>query len=246
MSQSDIIPDEPERWLAVPGWEELYEVSSLGRVRSLPRRTVCGVRGGQVLKTRLRGEYWGISLYRRGGRIGKQYTVHKLVAMAFLGPIPDGMNVLHGPAGALDNRVGNLRIGTQRENIHDKFRDGTMPLGERHHEAKLTDAAVAEMRARYAHGEAIRALAASYGIAFGVARKALNGEAWGHIAAEPVALRPSRGEVLPQAKLTAADIPVIRARCAAGEPQKDLAAEYGVCKQSISNIVRGLVWKHVA
>src|ERR1700744_242768 len=100
-----VIPARPdERWLPVPGWERWYEVRDQGRVRSLPRKTVCGMRGGRVLKLRIRAGYWSISLYYPGGRVGKRYHVHRLVAMAFLGPIPSGMEVLHGPAGALDNR----------------------------------------------------------------------------------------------------------------------------------------------
>ena len=42
--------DPTERWLPVTGYEGLYEVSDLGRVRSLPRQTRSGVRGGTLMK----------------------------------------------------------------------------------------------------------------------------------------------------------------------------------------------------
>ena len=61
MVQSATIPDEPERWLPVPGWEGLYEVSDLGRVRSLPRprRPKMRTYGGKLLTP-----YLGIDPYR--------------------------------------------------------------------------------------------------------------------------------------------------------------------------------------
>lgn len=39
-----------EEWRPVPGWEGLYEISSIKRVRSLPRQTVKGTLGGKMLK----------------------------------------------------------------------------------------------------------------------------------------------------------------------------------------------------
>lgn len=249
MSESAMPPCGPgERWLPAVGWEGLYEVSDHGRVWSVPRRVPPGrMAGGHLmtptLDTRGRG-YWVVSLTRN--RKMECRAVHRLVAMAFLGPIPPGMEVLHGSAGSQVNHISNLSIGTHRENILDKYRDGTMPLGENHHGSKLTEADVIQIRARYAAGEGSPALGRAFGISPDAVRHVLTGKTWGHVPGEVVPVRVSRGEALSQAKLTAADIPVIRARCAAGELQKDLAVEYGVCKQAISNIVRGVVWKHVA
>jgi hypothetical protein len=54
-----------------------------------------------------------------------------------------------------------------------------------------------------------------------------------------------RGERHYAAKLTAADVPIIRARAAAGEPIGRLAREYGVHRITLRDVVRGLSWKHV-
>jgi hypothetical protein len=54
------------------------------------------------------------------------YTVHKLVATAFLGPLPsDKHEVCHGPNGKQDNRPANLSYGTRSQNQFDRYRDGT-------------------------------------------------------------------------------------------------------------------------
>jgi hypothetical protein len=56
----------------------------------------------------------------------KTVTVHTLVAVAFIGPRPDGMIVLHGDGTRTNSDVRNLRWGTPADNILDAFRHGTM------------------------------------------------------------------------------------------------------------------------
>lgn len=106
-----------EEWRGVVGFESLYEVSDLGRVRSLPRYRV----KGRVLKPQPAGAgYFQVAL----GAKARAY-VHHLVAAAFIGPRPEGLNVLHGGANMTDNRAVNLRYGTQSANNRDAVKDGT-------------------------------------------------------------------------------------------------------------------------
>jgi hypothetical protein len=58
--------------------------------------------------------------------------------------------------------------------------------------------------------------------------------------------RGNVGVVNGAAKLNDEKVAIIKARCRAGELQKDVAADFGVCKQAVSNIMRGLVWRHVS
>jgi hypothetical protein len=57
--------------------------------------------------------------------------------------------------------------------------------------------------------------------------------------------RQAMGVMLPQAKMTSADVTEIRRRRAKGERVKHLAAEYGVGHSDISKIVNGQLWRHV-
>lgn len=244
MTQFATPVDASERWLPVVGWEGLYEISDCGRVRSLPRRTVSGVRGGQMLKlTAGKKGYWRVTIWRNNK--ATNCGVHRLVTMAFIGPIPPGMEVLHGPAGSWDNHVSNLSIGTHRQNIHDKFRDGTLARGERHGMTRLSEADVLELRRRYAAGESARELARAFGLNSTGVAKIISGATWGHVPGA-VPMRASRGEVLSHAKLTAVVIPAIRARVAAGELQTVLALEFGVSPSAIYGVISGRSWKHVA
>lgn len=58
-------------------------------------------------------------------------------------------------------------------------------------------------------------------------------------------LKPLHGEANRRAKLTADDIQDIRRRCAAGEPQSVIGADFGVSQTTISKIKLGLRWRHL-
>ncbi|UVK63865.1 HNH endonuclease [Gordonia phage LilyPad] len=112
-----------EQWKPVVGFEGVYEVSDLGRVRSLPRK-MTRANGATLHYSGLllnpTPNSWG---YMKVGlrKDGKKYTrpVHRLVLEAFVGPCPEGMEACHGPYGMLDNRVINLRWDTHSENMKD-------------------------------------------------------------------------------------------------------------------------------
>jgi len=180
MEQLVMCFDEPERWLSIEGYEGMYEVSDLGRVRSLPRFHA----GGRVLKPGYNGPVANVGLCRDGR--SRSFRVHQLVMRAFVGPCPEGMEVCHGPAGRLDNRLVNLSYGTRlKNNGEDKRRDGTLPIGIRNASAVLTDEIVRECRTRAAAGETCRALAREFGVSDATIAEAVTGTAWPHIIQPP-------------------------------------------------------------
>lgn len=119
-----------ERWLPVPGYEGSYEVSDLGRVRSLPRRVNrTGTVTGQGVPERILAQtdhpkgYLYVTLYQ-GNRANKQ-RVHHLVLKAFVGPRPHGLEGCHNNGEYRDNRLTNLRWDTHDSNIQDAVAHGT-------------------------------------------------------------------------------------------------------------------------
>lgn len=114
-----------ERWLPVVGYEGLYEVSDYGRVRSVDRVIIQN--NGRRLNLRgkiLRPAHTADSRYPHVALSGRTWNIHGLVLEAFVGPCPPGMGCLHDNDIQTDNRLDNLRWGTQSENVQDCIRNG--------------------------------------------------------------------------------------------------------------------------
>lgn len=173
-----------EVWLPVPGYEGCYEVSSLGRVKSL-RRQVAHPTGGlcwrreRILKPgTCHGGYLMVSLCSKGSCIAS--PVAHLVATAFLGPRPQGMEVCHCNGVRTDNRVENIRYGTPAGNHADKLAHGTDNRGNKHPLAKLTEANVLEIRAL--RGVETQAnIAKRFGVSGVLVSRVQRREAWKHL-----------------------------------------------------------------
>ena len=118
-----------EQWKPVHGYEGIYEVSSHGRVRSLDRTVtysdgrVCRLKGKALRTPPNQDGYPRANLSAQGK--SQVRHVHALVAEAFIGPRPDGVDVCHGDGDPANNRLDNLRYGTRSENMLDAVRHGT-------------------------------------------------------------------------------------------------------------------------
>ncbi|MFA6031800.1 MAG: NUMOD4 motif-containing HNH endonuclease [Myxococcota bacterium] len=124
-----------ERWLPIPGWEGAYEISTHGRIKSLPRavpfysacarvQTVRRV-AGSILKwhTQAKDGYPRIALCRDGRE--EKWLIHRLVALTFLGPCPFGQDVAHLDGIKNNPRLDNLCYATRSENMQHKIGHGT-------------------------------------------------------------------------------------------------------------------------
>lgn len=116
---------ESEVWLTVDEFEGFYEVSNLGRIRSLDRADGLGrPRRGKVLNP-VRDRKNHFSVYMRGGGKGRHRFVHRLVLTAFVGPCPEGFEGCHNDGDPSNNRLDNLRWDSQSGNVLDTVRHGT-------------------------------------------------------------------------------------------------------------------------
>lgn len=129
-----------EAWRAVQGFEGLYKVSDLGRVRSLDR-TVVRRRYGKLIPVRRVGRrlrfdldkdgYLRVRLYRDG--VSLKVAAHVLVLESFVGPRPRGLEALHCDGNPANNALSNLRWGTTSENQRDRVLHGRHFASERTH-----------------------------------------------------------------------------------------------------------------
>jgi hypothetical protein len=122
-----------EVWKPIKDYEDFYEVSNQGRIRSkdrvveyvLPTRVRIAVVKGRILKTgRSNDGEWGylqVHLYGTEGRKARKcMRVHRLVAEAFLGPPPyPEAVVMHKDDNVTNNKATNLEWGTPKDNSMD-------------------------------------------------------------------------------------------------------------------------------
>ena len=109
-----------------------YEVSSLGRVRSLPRWVFCGNDSYRWYEGRILRPTYANHGYPSVKIAGKTLLVHSLVAEAFIGPRPQGMDIRHLDGDRRNPNVSNLRYGTRAENCQDTMLHGRWSNGRSH------------------------------------------------------------------------------------------------------------------
>ena len=111
-----------EIWRDVKGYEGLYQVSNLGRVKSLAKYK--NGNGGskfwikeKILNPKkMENGYLRVVLHKN--REKKYFQVHRLVYETFVGEIPDGMQCNHINEIKSDNRLENLNLMTPKENAN--------------------------------------------------------------------------------------------------------------------------------
>ncbi|WP_200411333.1 NUMOD4 domain-containing protein [Virgibacillus salexigens] len=153
-----------EIWKQIDGYAG-YEVSNLGRVRSLDREIFGGnKRRGKLLKpAKSKQGYLYVSLYRN--RESKKMRVHRLVAFMFIPNTENKYEVNHINGNKLNNKVNNLEWVTREENNkHAYVTNLNSCIGEGHHQAKLTVKQVVDIHERLMRGERGVTLAREYGV----------------------------------------------------------------------------------
>lgn len=176
-----------EIWKDVIGYEGLYQVSNMGRVKSLKRLNRIGRRIPTEKVMSLRPHHKGylkIQLHQKNGEMKGKF-VHTLVAEAFIGPIPIGMQCNHKNGDKADNRPENLEYCTPSYNMLHAYKVLNKPSnlkGEKHWSAKLTRNDVLKIRDLYSTGKYTQKdLAILFNVKQAAIGKVVRHKSWTHI-----------------------------------------------------------------
>lgn len=170
-----------EEWRDVGGYEGWYQVSNLGRVRSLDRWILLGKTRrfypGVTLKGTSQWDGYVLVAIKRKG-----YRIHRLVAREFLGEIPKGKQVNHKDGNKKNNRLDNLEYVTPSQNIQHSYRTGLCKsVGERHYRSKLTESDVIEIRKKWEEGESQETLSSTFKVTRSCITYVVRRKTWKHV-----------------------------------------------------------------
>ena len=221
-----------EVWKDVVGWEGLYQVSSLGLVRSLDRevQTKNSIRQYRGKMLKLMPNNYGYSLVGIGGKLA---LVHRLVLEAFVGSCPEGMEARHYPdRNPANNCVENLSWATHQINCQDRDEHGTSMKGYVH--TQETRDKIKAWRATQVITEETKMKMSQSG-----KLKRATSETRQRMSLV------QRGDNNPMSLLKEQDVFVIRTLHHQGMKTRALADKFGVHIATIRDVIKGRTWKHL-
>lgn len=118
-----------ERWNDIKGFEGLYQVSNMGRVKSFNRIVYSSqgrkyLKKGRIFKQQKNNNYYRVVALRKD-RKSCARTIHSLVLETFVGDCPYGYEAMHLDNDRTNNKLSNLKWGTISENQLQRHKDKT-------------------------------------------------------------------------------------------------------------------------
>lgn len=174
-----------EEWRRVPGFAEFYEASDQGRLRRIATHTgrpKCAI----ITPHRKSSGYTDYYLCR-DGLPAKRTLAHRIIWQAFVGPIPEGLQINHKNGLKADNRLANLEVVTPSENVAHRFRvlghaaANNPSFGVKNGSAKLNPEKVREIRRLRALGEYQYVIAKKFGVTQRIIFQIEHGLLWSHV-----------------------------------------------------------------
>ena len=160
--------NDSEVWKDVAGYEGVYQVSNLGRVRSVDRTVQYsdgrkGIYKGKTLKpskSKKRRNYLYVTLSYNQKTMYK--SVHRLVAETFIENTGNKSEVNHIDGDKDNNKVSNLEWVTSKENSEHAVKNGLLPSGQDSYKAIFTNDQIRDMRKEYKGGLRLTDLAKKF------------------------------------------------------------------------------------
>jgi hypothetical protein len=202
-------------------------------------RTIGGIQGG----------YLRVTLWN--GPNSRRVFVHDLALEVFVSPRPDGKECRHFNGKRADNRLSNLWWGTPAENSADQLSHGTRCRGSKSGNAKLSEDDVADIHRRVAEGQRFREIAKHFSVHESRISRIVRQKEWVHVdqneftrGLNDVDMRV--GSLSRRSKLNEDDVVDIRRFALEGATHSQTGEFFGVDKSTITRILTGERWKHVA
>ena len=173
-----------EEWRPVKGYEGIYSVSSLGRIRR--DKTVRSSPAGRFLSLKRHGAQRYIRAILCKNTTRKTVHVHTVVLEAFVCPRPTGLYCNHKNGNTTDNRPENLEWVTPLENTRHAIDIlGKQRIGEANSNAKLSSTMVEAILTALHAGKSKTELAQEFGVTESALSRLWSGKTWKHVSRTP-------------------------------------------------------------
>jgi len=181
-----------EEWKDIQGYEGIYQVNNIGRIRSIERKVfVNGYWRNKSAYRNIPEKILGQSINNRGyarvcftgGKKEITKQIHRLVALAFIPQITGKLYINHIDGNKLNNKVENLEWCTNKENRDHAVRLGLLDIkGESNYNARVTNQQVLEIRSKHkprVYG--FKKLAIEYNVSVPTIAAIVQRKTWKHI-----------------------------------------------------------------
>lgn len=167
-----------EIWKNIDGIDGVYQISNFGRVKSLSRVKVEN-RRELILKNGNNGKYLYVHFYKNKKQTN--FSIHRLVAMAFV-PNPKKLKeVNHKDGNKLNNNFENLEWCDRKDNEKHASLNGLKSHGEKHYDSKLKEVDILFIIKSYNNGIPQIKLSKKYGVTQQAISKIVNKLSWKHL-----------------------------------------------------------------
>lgn len=216
-----------EIWRPIVGYEGLYEISNLARIKSLSK---AGSPGEQFLKLGakdLSTGYSNVQITKSSKPLTKR--IHRLVAEAFLVK-PEGLHCVNHKDGVkANNLLENLEWVTYSENVKHAYRLGLSkpPIGEIQGNSKLKTVQVLEIIELMKEGVSNKDIASKYQIGSVNISRIRNGKRWAHMNVPSICKFPNYKD------LSTDTVEEIKTRLRRKESKLKIQRDMGICRKSM-------------
>jgi hypothetical protein len=182
--------DIEELWKPIKGFEQFYEASNLGRIKSIGR-IVHQTHMDKYKKERMMTPYLNPKKYLctklyDGFDNSKSFTIHKIIALTFLENPNNYIEVNHVDGNKVNNRVDNIEWCSRSHNVRETYRlglkDPSKYMGSGNKTSKLTEEQVLSIREEYKNKSLNqRQLAIKYNVGNTLIGMIVHNQIWKHI-----------------------------------------------------------------
>lgn len=243
---------EEEIWKSITGWEDIYEVSNFGQIRSVDRERRAKNGSFRLCKGKILKGYINAFGYKalhlsKPGQKTKGHFFHTLVTYEFLGERPLGYQVNHIDGDKLNNNINNLEYTTRSENIKHAFRLGLKKglNGEDNPACTKLNSEKALKISQYPHDYSISKICEEVGCDKRDVHSIRRGDTWSHITKipkKPIGCGHPYGIDNGSVKLTEDEvIEIFTSSVLSGE----LAKKFNVERSTIKRIRNGRSWQRL-